>query len=92
MIGVTRSAVHHWETKDEPGITLENMIKLSEAIEVSLAELLPPGTKQDMTVKDPTEILLLQRFRTLPPQQREVCLRLVVVMSGDHPQDNPPPR
>jgi transcriptional regulator with XRE-family HTH domain len=89
MVGVSRSAVHQWETKDDAGITLANRIALSEAIELPLSDLLPPNARGlDLMLRESREILLVERFRALPQPQKEVCLRLVVVMSEGHTQDS----
>lgn len=85
-IGVSKNAVYLWETGETAEITLENRIKLSEVLSLPLSDLLPPeAAGRDMAIRDPQEILLVERFRLLSPPQREVYLRLLVVMREDPP-------
>jgi transcriptional regulator with XRE-family HTH domain len=84
MIGVTKNAVHLWETGETPEITIENRIRLAEALDMPLSELLPPDALgKDLTVRDPQKKLLLERFDLLSPQQQEAYLRLIVLMRED---------
>ena len=84
LIGVTKNAVYLWETGETPEITLENRIKLAEALDMPLSELLPPDALgKDVTVRDPQKKLLLARFDLLSPQQQEAYLRLIVLMRED---------
>jgi transcriptional regulator with XRE-family HTH domain len=84
LIGVTKNAVHLWETGETPEITLENRIKLGEVLDMPLSELLPPeALGKDLTVRDPQKKLLLERFDLLSSQQQEAYLRLIVLMRED---------
>ena len=83
-VGVTKNAVHLWETGSTAEIALDNRIKLSEVLDIPLVDLLPPSAaNRDVVIRDPQEILLIERFRLLSPPQREVYLRLMVVMHED---------
>lgn len=61
--------------------------QLSEVLDIPLVDLLPPqAAGRDLVIRDQQEILLIERFRSLTPPQREVYLRLLVVMrEGDSP-------
>lgn len=81
LVGVSRNAVYLWETSEETEITVVNCIKLSEALQMPLVDLLPPeASGEETTIRDPQELLLVQRFRKLDEQQKEVYLRLLLVM------------
>lgn len=86
-MGVTRNAVYLWETGSEARMKLENRIALAEFLEIPLVDLLPPQANGlELTLRDPQEILLIEKFRLLDPPQREAYLRLLVVM-GDPQSD-----
>lgn len=88
-VGVSKNAVHLWETKEDIEIALPNLLKLSEVLDMSVADLLPPETIEgEIRTRHPQEVLLIERFRLLLPPQRELFLRLVLEMRGDQPPNN----
>ena len=77
-IGVTRAAVHYWEIREEAKITIANRIALSEALDIPLAELLPPTAPNVDGLTD-EESKLIAQLRAASPRQRETVLRLIAV-------------
>lgn len=87
LVGVSRSAVHQWENSQVTNITVTNRIRLSEALKMPIAELLPAeATAGEVTIKDPRQILLHQLFGSISEQRQEAYLKLLLVM-----QDQPEP-
>lgn len=83
-LGVSKNAVYLWEVSETTAIAIANLLALSEVLEMSVAELLPPkATEGDFALKDEREILLIQQFRLLSEQQKEACLRVALAMSED---------
>ena len=83
MVGVSKAAVHAWETAEKARITIDNRIALSEALNLPLAELLPPAALNPDGLTD-QESKLIARFRAASPRQREQMLRLIAVVIEDN--------
>lgn len=84
LVGVSRSAVHQWENGQVTNITVTNRIRLSEALEMPIAELLPPeATAGEVTIKEPRQILLHQLFGAISEQRQEAYLKLLLVMRDE---------
>jgi transcriptional regulator with XRE-family HTH domain len=89
LIGVSRSAVHQWENGHVTNITVANRIKLSEALELPITELLPPSaTAGEVTIRDKQQILLHELFGSMNEQQQEAYLRLLLVMRDGSDSDD----
>lgn len=86
IVGVSRSAVHQWE-QDEVDIKLENRIKLSAALSLPIAELLPPeATAGEVTIRAPNALLLHKLFGSMTELQQEAYLKLLLVMGSEEGQ------
>jgi transcriptional regulator with XRE-family HTH domain len=84
LVGVSRSAVHQWENGLVTNITVTNRIRLSEALEMPIAELLPPeATAGEVTIRDKRHLLLHELFDSASEPLQEAYLRLLLVMRGD---------
>jgi transcriptional regulator with XRE-family HTH domain len=81
MIGVSGSAISQWEN-NQTKILVNNIINLAEALDIPVLELLPEALHAaEITIRDPEERLLIERFRLMPKPLRETYLRLVVIQS-----------
>lgn len=90
VIGVTGSAVAQWEGGGN--ITWEHRLALSNALDIPITDFLPPdAATKEMSIKDPQEILLVDRFRRVGKKFREVYLGMLIVQGElpdkDAPQD-----
>jgi len=92
LVGVSRSAVHQWESGQVTNITVDHRIKLGEALGLPISELLPAGaTAGEVIIRNPQSILLLEIFDSMSQRQREAYLRLLLVMRDESqgaPQGN----
>lgn len=84
LVGVSRSAVHQWETGQVTNITVDHRIKLGEALGMPISDLLPPhATAGEVTIRNPQAILLQEIFDSMSLRQREAYLRLLLVMRDE---------
>ena len=76
---VNRSAVSQWE-KGPTFPNIDNRIKLSRILKISITELLEG---EELSPKEvtllPQEVILIQKFRQLPEPMREAYLRILMV-------------
>lgn len=77
-LGVAPSAVGQWETEaTKPSIA--NRVDLAALLAIPFAKLVPEATDVgEISSQDPTTIILVRQFETLPPQYRESILMQVV--------------
>jgi transcriptional regulator with XRE-family HTH domain len=88
-IGVTKNAVYLWETNESIEIAVPNLLRLAEVLQMPTSDLLPPrATDPEVTITDPQQKLLIERFRLLSAPQREVYLQMLLVMQTDVPPEN----
>lgn len=84
LVGVSRSAVHQWENGQVTNITVTHRVRLSEALTMPIAELLPPeATAGELTVREPRQILLHQLFGSMSEPRQEAYLKLLLVMQDE---------
>lgn len=77
-IGTSASAVAQWETGDtEPSV--DNRVRISQALNIPIAELMPSEAVQSARAVDAQEAVLLERWRQLAPEFREAFLRILHV-------------
>jgi transcriptional regulator with XRE-family HTH domain len=77
-IGTSASAVAQWETGDtEPSV--DNRVRISQALNIPIAELMPSEAVQSARAVDAQEAVLLERWRQLAPEFREAFLRILQV-------------
>jgi len=76
-LGVSGQAVHQWEQGDtEPSI--DSRVMLAQVLDIPIAELLPLDARNAPAAEGAQEVILLERFRLLPPQFREAILRILL--------------
>lgn len=89
IIGVSGSAVTQWESGGN--IKWENRVALSNALDIPISDFLPPDSRtKELTIKDPREILLVERFRLVQEKFREAYLGMLIVQ-GETPDGVDPP-
>lgn len=78
IVGVSGSAVAQWEAGGN--ITWENRLALGAALDIPITDFLPADfAAKEMSIKDPREILLIERFRKVPPKLQEAYLGMLIV-------------
>lgn len=88
IIGVSGSAVAQWEGGGN--ITWEHRLALSNALDIPITDFLPPdAAMKEMSIKDPQEILLVDRFRKVGKKFREAYLGMLIVQ-GETPDEDAP--
>jgi transcriptional regulator with XRE-family HTH domain len=75
-IGVSRSAVAQWET-DRAGQVRDNLARIARALGVSVGYLVSGGDE----AADAGERALLNLYRELRPEDRQLLLRTAVLLS-----------
>lgn len=89
IVGVSGSAVAQWEGGGN--IKWENRVALSNALDIPIADFLPPEEAQkEISIKDPQEILLVDRFRRVGKKFREAYLGMLIVQGESPDEDGPP--
>lgn len=89
IIGVSGSAVAQWEGGGN--ITWENRLALGNALDIPITDFLPTdAAAKEMSIKDPQEILLIERFRKVGQKFRAAYLGMLIVQ-GESPDEDAPP-
>jgi transcriptional regulator with XRE-family HTH domain len=82
-LGVTGSAVAQWESSEQPQMRLAHRVRAADVLGIPVIELLPSGANKEVSIKDPEEIFLIERYRSLPARLREAWLRFLVIQAEE---------
>lgn len=95
-IGVDKSAVAQWESPaSRKGITTDNLLKVADALAISVARLAGDDTSADhLETTAPDEIELLRLYRQMGPVHKDAHLQVFRASVGltkpRKAQSNPP--
>lgn len=81
-IGTSGAAVSQWEAGG--GITVQNRVSLSDALEIPITDLMPRAARAAAQLAELSEqeALLVGSFRVLDPKLREAYLRMIVAQAA----------
>jgi transcriptional regulator with XRE-family HTH domain len=81
LLKVSGGAVGQWENGTN-SVSIENRVTLSKVLGIPFVDLLPElDLKQELLVRDPQALVLLQHYLRLPAPVREALLMQVVAVA-----------
>jgi transcriptional regulator with XRE-family HTH domain len=78
VVGVTTDTISRWENKRYPSIKEENAIKLAEALEVSLEQVLEK--KEEPSTLDDTPAIAVSQPKKMQPNRILLWLLILIVV------------
>lgn len=76
-VGVDKSAVAQWESPaSRKGITTDNLLKVAQALAIPVGRLTGDDDTHHLETSAPDEIELVNLYRKMGPEQKDIHLRL----------------